>query len=138
MNLTEEAYGDWFKSLGEWEWFATFTFEYETSPKTANRLWREQWLRELEKSVGGQVHFIRVTENTYDNIHYHCLLNGVKDEKPSVWERRWRDIGGIAKIEPYDASGGDYYLGSKCSRGDEIAFSKHINRAAQLIESYNR
>ena len=129
---TAEAYGEWIASLAEWDWFATFTFKYPTSPKTANHLWRKHWLRSLEREVGGQVHFVRVLEDG-DNLHYHCLLSGVKDQKPSVWARVWHNIGGIAKIEPYTNSGAAYYIGKKCSQGYEVAFSKHIEKAGLCV-----
>ena len=132
MNTTEKAYGEWFESLGEWDWFATFTFEYPTSPRTANHLWRK-WLHSLEQEVNGQVHFVRVSEGD-DNLHYHCLLAGVRDQKPSVWARVWQNIGGRAEIEPYISDGGGaHYIGGKCSRGCEIAFSKHIEKAEVYV-----
>ena len=129
---TTEAYGEWIASLAEWDWFATFTFKYPTSPRTANHLWRKHWLRSLESEVDGQVHFVRVLEEG-DNIHYHCLLSGVKDQKPSVWARVWHNLGGIAKIDPYTNSGGAYYIGGKCSQGYEVVFSKHIEKAGLCI-----
>ena len=128
MNRRGQPYGEWFEQLADWDWFATFTFTYPTSPTTANRLWRKHWLRSLEKEVNGQVHFVRVLEEG-DNTHYHCLLSGVKDQKPSVWERAWHGIGGIAKIDPYIAGGGGAdYLGAKCARGCEMVFSKNIEK----------
>ena len=130
MNITKEAYGEWISSLAEWEWFATFTFKYPTSPKTANRLWRKHWLRSLEKAVNGQVHFVRVLEESAegDRIHYHCLLAGIKEQKPSLWERAWHDIGGIAQIKPYTNRGGAHYVGGKSYRGCDTAYSKNIEK----------
>jgi len=130
MKIIEEAYGEWFEQLADWDWFATFTFRYPTSSKTANRLWRKHWLRSLEKEVNGQVHFVRVLEEG-DNTHYHCLLSGVRDQKPSVWERVWHNIGGIAKIDTYiPGGGGAHYLGRKCGRGCHEDYSKNIEKAA--------
>lgn len=131
MNKTEEAYGAWIESLAEWDWFATFTFKYPTSPRTANRLWRH-WLHSLEKEVNGQVHFVRVLEEG-DNPHYHCLLSGVKEQKPSVWARAWHNIGGIAEIEPYIGEGAACYIGKKCAQGCEVAFSKNIEKAELCV-----
>ena len=133
MNRTEQSYGEWIESLADWDWFATFTFRYPTSAKTANRLWRKHWLRSLEKEVNGQVHFFRVLEKG-DNIHYHCLLSGIKDQKPSVWARAWHNIGGIAKIEPYTSSGGAYYIGKKHSQECDVAWSKNIEKTGKVIE----
>lgn len=132
MNETEEGYGKWIEALAEWDWFATFTFRYPTSPGTANHLWRKHWLHSLEKAVNGQVHFVRVLEEG-DNLHYHCLLSGIKDQKPSVWARAWHNIGGIAKIEPYTSSGAAYYIGKKGYRGCEVAFSKNIEKAGLCV-----
>lgn len=133
MNKTEHAYGEWIESLAEWDWFATFTFKYPTSPRTANRLWRH-WLHSLEKEVNGQVHFVRVLEKG-DNLHYHCLLSGVKEQKPSVWARVWHNIGGIAKIEPYIFGGGGAgYIGRKCALECDVAWSKNIEKTGKVIE----
>ena len=133
MSRTEQAYGEWLESLAEGDWFATFTFKYPTSPRTANHLWRKHWLRSLEREVGGQVHFVRVLEGS-DNMHYHCLLSGVKDQKPSVWERVWHNLGGIAKIDPYTNSGGAYYIGKKWYRECDVAWSKNIEKTGKVIE----
>ncbi len=132
MNRTEHAYGEWIESLARWDWFAYLTFKYPTSPRTANRLWRH-WLHSLEKEVNSQVHFVRVLEDD-DNLHYHCLLSGVKDQKPSVWARVWHNIAGIAKIDPYTNSGGAYYIGKKAYRGCDIACSKNIERNGRVVE----
>ena len=131
MNRTEETYGAWIESLAEWDWFATFTFKYPTSPRTANRLWR-RWLHALEKEVNGQVHFVRVLEEG-DNPHYHCVLSGVKEEKPSIWARVWHNIGGIAKIDPYTNSGAAYYIGKKWYRGCDVAWSKNIEKVELYV-----
>jgi hypothetical protein len=128
MNEIQKSYGQWIESLAEWDWFATFTFEYPTSPRTANRLWR-QWLHTLEREVNGQVHFIRVQEEDGDRVHYHCLLAGVRDQKPSVWERAWHNIAGIAQITPYISDGGGaHYIGKKACQECQVAFSKHIEK----------
>ena len=132
MNKAKEAYGDWFESLAKWDWYATFTFKYPTSYKTAKRLWKH-WLRSLEKAVNGQVHFVRVLEESAegDRIHYHCLLSGIKDQKPSVWERVWHNIGGIAKIDTYvNSGGGAHYIGNKAYRGCDVDLSKSIEKVA--------
>ena len=133
-RLTEQAWGEWIESLADWEWFATFSFKYPTSPRMANHLWRKHWLRPLEDGVDRQVHFIRVLENESTNIHYHCLMSGIKNQKASIWERAWHNIGGIAKIEPYDCElGGAYYIGRKCAQGCEVAFSKNIERTGLCV-----
>jgi len=136
MNTTEQAYGEWIESLAEWDWFVYLTFKHPTSPRTANRLWKK-WLRLLEKEVNGQVHFVRVLEESEedDRIHYHCFLAGIKDQKPSIWERVWHNIAGIAQIRPYiNGGGGAVYIGAKCSKGCDVAFSKHIERVGRHIE----
>ena len=131
MNITEQAYGEWIESLAEWDWFATFTFTHQTSPRTANRLWKE-WLHSLEREVNGQVHFVRVLEESkeYDRIHYHCLIAGVRDQKPSVWARAWHKIAGIAQIRPYmNSGGGSDYIGRKAYRGCDIVCSKNLEKS---------
>jgi hypothetical protein len=133
MNKIQKSYGEWFESLAEWDWFATFTFKYPTSPRTANHLWRK-WLHSLEREVNGQVHFVRVLEDDDDNVHYHCLLAGVRDQKPSVWERVWHNIAGIAQITPYiNGAGGAEYIGKKAYRGCDVASSKHIEKARLYV-----
>ena len=133
MNRTKQEYAKWIDSLADWDWYGIFTFRYLTSRETASRLWKIQWLHSLQRAVNGQVHFIRVLDED-DKIHYHCLLRGVKDQKPSVWARAWHNIGGIAKIEPYVYGGGAaYYLGEKCSQGCEVDFSKNLEKARLLV-----
>jgi hypothetical protein len=125
--------GNWIKSLSDWQWFATFSYKYPTSSKTANHLWRKRWLYFLEKEVNQQVHFVRTTENEADNIHFHCLLSGIGNQNPTTWERAW--LWGIAEIRPYNPErGGAHYIGSKIASGHEVVFSKNIEKRGNQNE----
>ena len=108
----KRAWGEWLRQW-RWDWWVTLTFRYPVSTRQAHRLWKE-WIHLLEHSVQSKVHYVRVTEYQRfrgDIPHFHALLLGVREQQPKRWEGTWNNLGGLAKVEPYDVKlGATHYL----------------------------
>ena len=85
----------------------------------------------LKKAANRQIDYALFVERTglRDNTpHLHCLIHGVGEEKPYVWEQRWFTMAGQPRIKPYNSElGAVFYLGQKMiSDNVMVVFSKNL------------
>lgn len=128
----------------EWQWFATFTFQNEIHPETADKSYR-YWCRLLDESNG----YRRNTRSTHKLrctwvrglewqkrgvLHFHCLIGNLPwavDSKAAraFWQETWFTMLklGIARIYPVEEVGGVAgYIAKYCSKGGEIDLSPNL------------
>ena len=107
-----EAYERWLNRF-RWNWFVTLTFRGAVTKPKANLLFRE-WIRELHQKEGTKsFSWVRVIEHGSfgDNLHFHLLVSGLRDECKYFWILRWDELAGRAWISYYRSSmGGIRYM----------------------------
>jgi len=121
------------KSLGRYEWFATFTFSTNPHPEQAERRYF-RFVREINETLYGRrfrergkgVFHIRATERQKRGaVHFHSLMGGgVSVLNPKKWQEIWRTLevgNGFSRIYPYDPRRGALsYLQKYVAKGGEL------------------
>ncbi|MFA5399813.1 MAG: hypothetical protein WC359_05190 [Dehalococcoidia bacterium] len=132
INLTDTK-NEWAKFLNgfEWHWFFTLTFDKKVSDDLAYKQFF-RWKNWIKSSVGHRIFYLIIPERPKykgDNTHIHGFLNGVENEKPYIWRRKWEAMAGFSRIQPYDSSrGASYYLADKIVfKEEDIYHSKDLN-----------
>lgn len=136
-----QAYGDWIANMAKWDWFGTFTFEYEDLP--AERLRKKDFTKisygsavktfdlfmdKLTRLNGRPFYWVRVTEDSRwrSAPHFHALIGGAGYLKRYEVESMWKPMAGIAKVYEYDPNRGAAHYLSKTYATME--FSKDLER----------
>lgn len=119
-----------FLNQWKWDWYATLTFKDPISIKKAFKSFNE-WKVALKHAVKQRIDYAMVIEYSKSKLyipHIHIFLSGAKNEKPYKWEKRWYQIGGIAKIKGYNPEqGASYYLAKKIAGGKvDLKLSKNL------------
>jgi hypothetical protein len=114
------AYGDWFSTLGKWDWFVTLTFR-DPNPSAGNwtrpgwSLAKRAWVEfaEFVRPSVGALQWVRCFEIQRERgvPHIHGLVGGLDDTRYSeVSAFLWRKYG-FNRILDYDpAKGAAYYI----------------------------
>jgi hypothetical protein len=100
----KECWGQWLESLGPWDHFATLTFNFEASARSAVRSSRD-WLRWCERRAQQRVDWFYVVEGgDRSRVHVHVLVVGTVNVSAADLADGWRH--GIAHVVPYTPSAG--------------------------------
>lgn len=106
------AYEEWLNRY-RWNWLVTLTFRGSVTTQSAEHLCR-RWINELRRKEGTSgFSWIRVSERGAfgDNLHFHLLISGLRDECKYFWILRWHDLAGTAWISYFWPSmGGIRYM----------------------------
>lgn len=116
-----------------WDWYATLTFKYPVTIRQAFKRFNK-WKVGLKHAANNHINYamaIELSRFRGDTPHLHLFLSGTKNQKPYIWERKWYQLGGFAKIEPYNPTlGANYYLANKIvGEVADIKFSKRLTRS---------
>jgi hypothetical protein len=141
------AYADWLSSF-EWIFFGTLTFrEPEISLRKANQLF-DRWIHEIEAAEGTKdFRWVRVAERGAfgDNLHFHCLVGGLRNGSKWNWLLRWKEMAGEAFISYYFRGGGaTRYMLKTLRPGHDFEIELHLpppataNKALSKIKRRHR
>jgi hypothetical protein len=124
----QDAYVAWLGSW-DWEWLVHLTFQEIVHPEAADKRFR-RFVMQLNRRLYGRrwykhgqgIRWVRALEyQRRGALHYHVLFAGVCGLRPHDCVRMWKDLAGIAKIEPIrNMTASLYYLTKYVHRGGEL------------------
>ena len=143
---TRESFAHFVQSLGDWEWFATLTFDDERIAQAGVPGWtRPGWgfgdraTRQWLDGDNGHRRWARFREaNDRGGWHFHALVAGVSGvSRRDAWQE-WFDRHGLARVLPFDPKRGAGFYVSKYVVKDEGEIAWQIERqeetALALVE----
>lgn len=132
------AWGE-FIARWPWEWFATFTFAYDTHPERALKLfylWRSKLNREIygprwhKREPFGATTVVATEDQKSGQIHLHALVSGVGDARRLTWMDNWESLGevaGFSRIYPVEINEAvSSYVTKYVTKGGDIYLSENL------------
>ncbi len=129
-----------------WEWFATFTFAYNTHPERALKLfrvWRSMLSREIygrrwyKRHPYGVRSVIAIEYHKSGQIHLHALLAGVGDIRRLTWMDKWQtldELAGFPRIYPVRNNGAvSNYVTKYVTKGGDVYLSKNLRLESRNV-----
>lgn len=137
-NVLRASWGQ-FVARWQWEWFVSLTFQYDTHPERALKLFRV-WISKLNREIYGPrwhrkepygvEYVVAVEYQKSGRVHLHALISRVGDTRRLTWMDFWLDLddlAGFARIEPVNNQDAvANYVTKYVTKGGEIDFSPNL------------